>query len=57
MVNVLTAGVVSPLLWDSPRSLALGMLAMMLIGFASWRFYEHSTKHPRGTLPPSLPEA
>jgi len=39
MVNVLTSGVVSPLLWDSPRSLALGMITMMLLGFASWRMY------------------
>jgi DHA1 family bicyclomycin/chloramphenicol resistance-like MFS transporter len=56
MVNVLTAGVISPLLWDSPRSLSLGMLAMMLIGLACWRFYERTTRHHRGKLPPPLPE-
>ena len=52
MVNVLTAGVVSPLVWHSPRELAIGMLAMMLIGFASWRLYLKSASHKAGTLPP-----
>jgi DHA1 family bicyclomycin/chloramphenicol resistance-like MFS transporter len=47
MVNVLTAGVVSPLLWHSPRALALGMLAMMLVGFASWRGYLRTTRPPK----------
>src|SRR5688572_18929963 len=44
MVNVVTAGVISPLLWDHPRWLALGMLAMMLGGFASWRLYLRSAR-------------
>jgi DHA1 family bicyclomycin/chloramphenicol resistance-like MFS transporter len=39
MVNTLTAGVVSPALWASPRSLAFGMLAMMLVGLGTWTFY------------------
>ncbi|HUP31142.1 MAG TPA: multidrug effflux MFS transporter [Usitatibacter sp.] len=39
MVNVLTAGVISPLLWDHPRWLALGMVAMMATGLASWLLY------------------
>ncbi|HZZ93332.1 MAG TPA: hypothetical protein VFE23_12280, partial [Usitatibacter sp.] len=39
MVNVLTAGVISPLLWDDPHRLAAGMLAMMLLGFGFWRGY------------------
>jgi DHA1 family bicyclomycin/chloramphenicol resistance-like MFS transporter len=56
MVNVLTAGVISPLLWHSPRALSLGMLAMMLTGFASWRLYQHTTRRTRGELPPALPE-
>jgi DHA1 family bicyclomycin/chloramphenicol resistance-like MFS transporter len=56
MVNVLTAGVVSPLLWDSPRALALGMLAMMLIGFTSWRLYLRTTLARAGGLPPPLDE-
>jgi len=54
MVNVLTAGVVSPLLWHSPRGLALGMLAMMLIGFCSWRLYLKSARRKARGLPPPL---
>ena len=48
MVNVLTAGVISPLLWDHPRWLALGMLAMMLTGFTCWRLYLRSARARRG---------
>jgi DHA1 family bicyclomycin/chloramphenicol resistance-like MFS transporter len=55
MVNVVTAGVISPLLWDHPRWLALGMLAMMLGGFASWRLYLRSASRRSG-LPPELKE-
>jgi DHA1 family bicyclomycin/chloramphenicol resistance-like MFS transporter len=55
MVNVVTAGVISPLLWDHPRWLALGMLAMMLTGLASWRLYLRSARHRAG-LPPELRE-
>jgi DHA1 family bicyclomycin/chloramphenicol resistance-like MFS transporter len=44
MVNVVTAGVISPLLWDHPRWLALGMLAMMLGALASWRLYLRSAR-------------
>ena len=57
MVNVLTAGVVSPLVWHSPQALALGMAAMMLAGFASWRLYLVSARHKAGELPPTLPGA
>jgi DHA1 family bicyclomycin/chloramphenicol resistance-like MFS transporter len=39
MVNTLTAGVISPALWDHPRWLALGMLVMMLCGVTSWWGY------------------
>ena len=31
-INSLAAGVLAPLLWDSPRTLALGMLTLMLLG-------------------------
>src|SRR5688572_2659208 len=55
MVNVLTAGVVSPLLWEHPRWLALGMLAMMLGGFTCWRLYLRSSR-ARAGLPPPLAE-
>jgi DHA1 family bicyclomycin/chloramphenicol resistance-like MFS transporter len=44
MVNVLTAGVISALLWDDPRALALGMVAMMLAAFACWRLYLRSAR-------------
>ena len=46
MVNVVTAGVISPLLWDDTRWLALGMAAMMLAGFSSWRAYLRSARRP-----------
>src|SRR5205085_11797131 len=39
MVNVLTSGVIAPFVWHSPRSLAIGMIVMMLVGFARWRLY------------------
>ena len=53
MVNVVTAGVISPLLWDHPRWLAIGMLAMMLGGLSSWRLYQRSASRRAG-LPPEL---
>ena len=55
MVNVLTAGVLSPLLWDHPRWLAIGMLGMMLVGFTCWRLYLRSSS-VRAGLPPTMPE-
>ena len=39
MVNVVTAGVISPLLWHDTRWLAAGMLVMLAAAFASWRAY------------------
>lgn len=56
MVNVLTAGVVSPLLWHSPRGLAFGMLAMMLVGFASWRLYLGTARRRAARPAPALPK-
>ena len=53
MVNVLTAGVISPLLWDQPQWLAIGMVAMMLTGFTCWRLYLRSARGRPG-LPPEL---
>jgi MFS transporter, DHA1 family, multidrug resistance protein len=47
MVNVLTAGVISPLLWPDTRWLALGMLAMMLAGFGFWSGYRSLSKRRR----------
>ena len=57
MVNVVTAGVVSPLLWHDTRWLALGMAAMMLAGLGSWHAYLRSASHRARTLPPPLEEA
>ena len=54
MVNVLTAGVISPLLWDDPLWLALGMVTIMLGGLACWRLYLRSA-NARAGLPPELP--
>ena len=51
MVNVLTAGVVSPLVWDHPRWLALAMVSMMLVGFSCWRLYLDSARR-RAVAPP-----
>ena len=56
MVNVLTAGVISPLLWGHTRWLALGMLGLMLAGFTCWRLYLRSAAE-RVELPPTLPGA
>ena len=56
MVNVLTAGVVSPLVWHAPRWLAIAMLAMMLVGYASWRLYLRSTRQKATDLPPPIAE-
>ncbi len=39
MVNTLTAGVISPMLSPRPSWLALGMVGMMLVGFACWRLF------------------
>jgi DHA1 family bicyclomycin/chloramphenicol resistance-like MFS transporter len=39
MVNTLNAGLLSPAVSHSPRWLAVGMLAMMLGGVASWFAY------------------
>ena len=53
MVNVLTAGVISPLLWDDTRHLALGMLAMMAAGFVLWRGYLALARR-KAVMPPPL---
>ena len=56
MVNVLTAGVISPLLWDHPRWLALGMLAMMALGFASWTAFTRLTARRKRLQPEPIGE-
>jgi DHA1 family bicyclomycin/chloramphenicol resistance-like MFS transporter len=44
MVNVLTAGVISPAVSHDPRLLAVGMFVLVALGFASWRLYLHSAR-------------
>jgi DHA1 family bicyclomycin/chloramphenicol resistance-like MFS transporter len=38
MVNTVTAGIIAPALFHDTRWMAVGMAAMMLTGFACWRF-------------------
>lgn len=57
MVNVLVSGVIAPLLWDHTRWLAVGMLVLVLLGYASWRAYLRSSQRRAHGLPPILPEA
>ena len=56
MVNVLTAGVISPLLWDHPRWLALGMVAMMAVGFSSWTAFSRLTARRKRLQPEPIGE-
>jgi len=56
MVNVLTAGVVSPFVSHSIQWLAAAMIAMMLVGFTSWRLYVAASRPVPGGLPPPLEE-
>ena len=44
MVNTLTAGVISPLLFHDPRLLATGMAAMLACGLACWTLYLRSAR-------------
>lgn len=55
MVNVVTAGVISPAVSHDTRWLAVGMALLMLAGFASWRMYLRSTDR-RGDEPRPAPE-
>jgi DHA1 family bicyclomycin/chloramphenicol resistance-like MFS transporter len=50
MVNVVTAGVISPAVSHDPRWLAAGMALLMLAGFCSWRLYLRSRR--RAAEPP-----
>jgi DHA1 family bicyclomycin/chloramphenicol resistance-like MFS transporter len=44
MVNVLTAGVIAPVLWSDTRWLSLGMLAIMAGGLSCWLLYLRSAR-------------
>ena len=56
MVNVVTAGVIAPLLWHDLRWMALGMVAILAVAFASWRAYLASSRRASRELPPPLEE-
>jgi DHA1 family bicyclomycin/chloramphenicol resistance-like MFS transporter len=56
MVNTLTAGLVAPALFHDTRWLALGMLAMMVLGLASWLLYLRSARRKARELPPPIPD-
>jgi len=56
MVNTLTAGLVSPALSHDPHWLALGMVAMMALGLASWLLYLRSASRKALEPPPPAPE-
>ena len=45
MINTMTAGIVSPAVSQDPRWLAVAMMAMMLMGFGSWRLYLADRRH------------
>jgi len=49
MVNTLTAGIISPALWYDTRALAVGMLAMVLIGLACWSGFRRLNRPPGAT--------
>jgi DHA1 family bicyclomycin/chloramphenicol resistance-like MFS transporter len=44
MVNVVTAGIISPALSHDTRLLAIGMAALLAAGFISWRLYLRSAR-------------
>jgi DHA1 family bicyclomycin/chloramphenicol resistance-like MFS transporter len=44
MVNTITAGVVAPAVFHSPKAMAVAMAAMMLTGFACWRLHYRGTR-------------
>jgi MFS transporter, DHA1 family, multidrug resistance protein len=56
MINVLTAGALAPLVWDDTHRLAIAMVAMMLMGFASWRLYLRSARRKAHERPLPAPE-
>jgi DHA1 family bicyclomycin/chloramphenicol resistance-like MFS transporter len=53
MVNVLTAGAIAPVLWADTRSLALGMLALLAVGFSCWLLYLRDARGHRREPPAS----
>jgi DHA1 family bicyclomycin/chloramphenicol resistance-like MFS transporter len=56
MVNVLTAGAIAPALWGDTRWLALGMAAILGVGFGCWLLYLrdlHARRTPQPPVPPT----
>jgi DHA1 family bicyclomycin/chloramphenicol resistance-like MFS transporter len=56
MVNTLTAGLVAPAVFHDTRWLAMGMVAMMALGLASWLAYVRSARRKARELPPPVTE-
>ncbi len=54
MVNVVTAGVISPAISKDTRLLAIGMAALMAMGYACWRLYLRSA-HRKALDEPTRP--
>jgi DHA1 family bicyclomycin/chloramphenicol resistance-like MFS transporter len=54
MVNVVTAGVISPALSKDTRLLAVGMAALMAMGYVCWRLYLRSA-HRKALDEPTRP--
>lgn len=48
MVNTVTAGVIAPAVFHSPKAMAVAMMAMMLTGFTCWRLYYRRTRRRAG---------
>jgi hypothetical protein len=49
MVNTITAGVIAPAVFHSPKAMAVAMLALMLTGFALALYYRDTRR--RGLKP------
>jgi DHA1 family bicyclomycin/chloramphenicol resistance-like MFS transporter len=44
MVNTITAGVIAPAVFHSPKAMAVAMAVMMATGFGCWRLYYRGTR-------------
>jgi MFS transporter, DHA1 family, multidrug resistance protein len=56
MVNVVTAGVISPAISHDPRLLAVGMVALMGAGLSSWATYLYLARRKAGEATEPAPE-
>lgn len=56
MVNVVTAGVISPAVSHDPRLLAVGMVGLMAAGFVSWLAYLRLSRRKPGDATEPAPE-